>query len=170
MTSLGLKKGTVKVISHQVAWHTNFDKQKELILALKNRHICAIEHIGSTSIHGMPAKPIIDIIVGIDKYRNKEKLVKDLAHIGFEFRLEPRRYQSLFIKTSGERETHYLKVLRYRGNWLNEYLAFKNKLTNDKKYFEMYQKLKLKSGQEHADSRKAYTRSKSEWIAKILEV
>lgn len=170
MASLGLKKGTVKVLPHQMAWHSNFDKQKKLILALKNKHICAIEHVGSTSVLGMPAKPIIDIIVGVDKYRNKEKLVEDLARIGFEFRLEPRRYQSLFIKTSGERDTHYLKVLRYKGNGWNEYLAFKNKLTNDKKSFEMYRKLKLKSGQEFADSRKAYTRSKSEWIAKILEV
>lgn len=168
MTSLGLKKGTVKILPHQAAWHSNFEKQKEQILALKNKHVCAVEHVGSTSIPGMPAKPIIDIILGIDKYRNKGRLVKDLARIGFEFRFEPRRYQSLFVKTSNGRETHYLKILRYKGNWWNQDLAFKDKLMNDKRSFEMYRKLKLKSGREFAGNRKEYTRSKSGLIARIL--
>ncbi|MEK7118358.1 MAG: GrpB family protein [Patescibacteria group bacterium] len=170
MTSLGLKKGTVKVLPHQTTWHSNFEKQKEQILGLKNKHICAVEHVGSTSVLGMPAKPIVDIIVGVDKYCNKGKLIKDLACIGFEFRFEPRKYQSLFVKTNSGRETHYLKVLRYKGNWWNQYLVFKDVLMNDKKFFERYRKLKLKSRQEFVDNRKAYTRSKSELIARILGV
>lgn len=168
MTPLGLKKGTVKVIAHQAAWHSEFEKQKKQILGLGNKHICAIEHTGSTSVPSMPAKPIIDLMIGIDKYRNKSKLVKDLARIGFEFRLEPRRYQSLFVKKSGGRETHYLKVIRHKGKWWSQYLAFKNKLMNDKKSFERYRKHKLKSEESFADNRKAYTKSKAELIAKIL--
>lgn len=169
MTSLGLKKGMVKILPHQAAWHSEFEKQKRLILGLKNRHVLSVEHAGSTSVLGMPAKPIIDLIIGVDKYRNKGKLVKDLARIGFEFRLEPRRYQSLFVKKSGGRETHYLKVLRYKGVWWNEYLAFRGKLMNDKRAFGIYRRLKLKSGKEFSDNRKAYTKSKAELIGRILE-
>ena len=79
MKNIGLKKGTVKVVSHQSEWHTNFQKEKGLILSLQNKHIKDVEHVGSTSVQGMPVKPIIDIIIGIDKYFNTSKLAK-----GFE--------------------------------------------------------------------------------------
>jgi GrpB-like predicted nucleotidyltransferase (UPF0157 family) len=157
------------VIPHQAVWHSDFEKEKKRILSLENVHIRAVEHVGSTSIPRMPAKPIIDIIVGIDKYRNKGKLVKVLAGIGYEFKLEPRRYQSLFVKESAGQHTHYLKVLRYRGQWWNEYLAFKEKLMNDKKSFEAYRKLKLGLGKKFSDNRKAYTSGKSSLIKKIIK-
>lgn len=156
------------MIPHKATWHSDFEKEKRLILALQNKYIRAVEHVGSTSVPGMPAKPIIDIIVGIDTYRNKGKLVRDLSSIGYDFRLEPRRYQSLFIKVKGERITHHLKVLRYKGVWWKEYMTFKGQLLHDKKSFESYRNIKLRLGKEFSDDRKAYTRAKSESIKAIL--
>ena len=169
MKNLGLEKGIVRIISHQNTWHTNFEKEKSLIISLNSKHIKSIEHVGSTSISGMPAKPIIDLVVGIDRYYNKSKLIKGLSSIGYEFRLEPRRCQSLFVKMDGEKETHYLKVLRYRGIWWNEYLRFKSSLLSNKKFFREYKNLKLKLGSEFLDNRKEYTRNKSSLIKKILK-
>lgn len=168
MKNIGLKKGTVKVIPHQKEWHTNFQKEKALIFSLQNKHIEDAEHVGSTSIQGMPAKPIVDIIIGIDKYFNTAKVVKDLASIGYEFRLRPRRYQTLFVKMDGEKETHYLKVLRYRGKWWYQYIHFKNILSSNKKFFEAYKHLKLKLAGNHSADRKAYTQGKSVLIKKVL--
>lgn len=169
MKNIGLKKGTVRVIPHQAKWHANFQKEKVLILSLQNKHIKDIEHVGSTSIQGMPAKPIIDIIIGIDKYSNTVKLIKDLAGIGFEFRLRPRRYQTLFVKMDGEKETHYLKVLRYRGIWWHEYMHFKDMLTSNKKLFDEYKCLKMKLVESYSNDRKAYTQSKSIFIKKVMD-
>jgi GrpB-like predicted nucleotidyltransferase (UPF0157 family) len=168
MKNIGLKKGTVKVVPHQREWHTNFQKEKKLILSLQNKHIKVVEHVGSTSIQKMPAKPIIDIIVGIDRYFNTKKVVKDLASIGYQFRLRPRRYQALFVKMDREKETHYLKVLRYRGKWWYQYMHFKNILSSNKKFFEAYKGLKLKLMESYFDDRKAYTKSKSVFIKKVM--
>ncbi len=169
MKNIGLKKGTVKVILHQYTWHSNFEKEKVLILSLKNKYIKSIDHVGSTSIPNIPAKPIIDINVGIDNFYNASKLVKSLSSIGYEFRLEPRRFQWLFVKMDKDKETHYLKVIRYKGKYWNEYQKFKSILMTNKKAFEQYKNLKLKLGATHLNDRKAYTKSKNNLIQEILK-
>lgn len=168
MKNIGLKKGTVKVLPHQDVWHSNFEKEKELILSLHNKYIKDVEHVGSTSVPNMPAKPIIDINIGIDNFYNASKLIKSLSKIGYEFRREPRRFQWLFVKVNKDEETHYLKVLRYKGKYWNEYQTLKKNLTTDKKAFERYKKLKLKLAVTHSIDRKAYTKSKSSLIRDIL--
>ena len=168
MKNIGLKKGTVKVLPHQDIWHSNFEKEKMLILGLNNKYIKAVEHVGSTSIPNMPAKPIIDINVGVDNFYNASKLVKSLSGLGYEFRLEPRRFQWLFVKIDKDRETHYLRIIRYKGRYWNEYQNFKNILITNKKDFEKYKKLKLKLGVTHLDDRKTYTKNKSNLIKDIL--
>lgn len=169
MKNIGLKKGTVKILPHQYDWHSDFEKEQEQILSLRNKHIRGIEHVGSTSIPGMPAKPIIDINIGIDNFYNAQKLVKKLSKIGYEFRLEPRRFQWLFVKIDRNKETHYLKIIKYKGNYWNEYQNFKKILMSDKKVFEQYKKLKMKLGNIHSGNRKGYTKDKSEFIREILK-
>lgn len=169
MKNIGLKLGTVKVISHQNGWHTNFENEKQLLFGLKNKHIIAVEHVGSTSVPGMPAKPIIDINIGIDVFYNATKLKKALSRIGYEFVLEPRRYQWLFAKSDNSAQTHYLKILRYKGKYWNEYIRFKHILLTDVKAFDRYKELKLKLSTEHADNRKGYTKGKSSLINELLD-
>ena len=169
MRNIGLQKGTVKILQHQNSWLKNFEKEKGLVLSLKNKYIKGIEHVGSTSIAGMPAKPIIDINVGVDYFYNASKLIKGLSKIGYKFRLKPRKFQWLFVKMNGNKETHYLKIIKYKGNYWNEYQNFKNILISNKKAFEQYKKLKLKLGDNHSDNRKEYTKKKSKLIKQILK-
>jgi GrpB-like predicted nucleotidyltransferase (UPF0157 family) len=165
---IGLKKNTVRVVRHQKIWRRNFENEKELIASIGNRHVKRIEHVGSTSVQGMPAKPIIDIIVGIDKFSHASKLVKGLSRVGYEFRLVPRRFQWLFVKMDGDKDTHYLKVIRYRGVYWNEYMNFKKILLSNGKSFEKYKKLKLDLGKKHPNNRKKYTKGKQDLIRKLL--
>lgn len=167
MKNIGLKKGTVKVLPHQPVWHSNFEKEKELILSIKSKHIKDVKHVGSTSIPNMPAKPIIDIIIGIDNFYNASKLIKSLAKIGYEFRLKPRKCQLLFVKKEGDLETHYLKIFRYKGNYWNKCLKFKETLIHNKKAFEQYKKIKLELEKNCGDDRTEYTKNKNILLRKI---
>ncbi len=169
MKNIGLKKDTVKILPYQKTWQNNFEKEKEMILGLRNKHIQAVEHVGSTSIPGMPAKPIIDINIGVDNFYNAPTLIKSLSQIGYEFRLKPRKFQWLFVKVHNGKETHYLKIVRFKGNYWNEYQNFKNALLSSKTAFEQYKKLKLKLGSLYLDSRKEYTKGKNNLIKKILK-
>jgi GrpB-like predicted nucleotidyltransferase (UPF0157 family) len=168
MQKLGLKRHTVKVFPHQDSWHINFEQEKVLILSLKNKHIKGVDHVGSTSIPEMPAKPIIDINLGIDNFYNASKLVKGLSSVGYTFVLEPRKFQWLFVKTVDGIETNYLKVIRYKGKYWNEYENFKNILMTNKKAFEKYKNLKLKLAENTSADRKEYTKGKGNLIKEIL--
>ncbi|MDP2630941.1 MAG: GrpB family protein [Candidatus Uhrbacteria bacterium] len=166
--TIGLKRNTVKILQHQDVWHSNFEKEKKLLLSIKNKHIKGIEHTGSTSIPNMPAKPIIDIIFGIDNFYNAPKLIKNLSEIGYEFRREPRRFQWLFVKMSGGKDTHYLKIIRHKGNYWNEYINFKKILMHNKEAFKKYKNLKLDLEKKYSNNRKEYTKNKNNLIQKLL--
>ncbi|MFW0837893.1 MAG: GrpB family protein [Candidatus Komeilibacteria bacterium] len=168
MKKIGLKRGTVKILLHQNSWHLNFEKEKKLILSLNNKHIKAIEHVGSTAVPNMPAKPIIDLNIGIDNFYNSSKLIKPLSKIGYKFTLKPRRFQWLFVKQDGEYQTHYLKIIKYKGHYWKEYQAFKAKLSNNKKAFKQYKTLKLRQGLIYSEDRKKYTANKAALIKEIL--
>ena len=107
------------------------------------------------------------IIIGIDNFYNASKLIKSLAKIGYEFRYEPRKFQWLFIKKEGDLETHYLKILRYKGNYWNKYMGFREVLMNDKKAFEQYKKIKLELEKSYGDNRIEYTKNKNILLRKI---
>lgn len=102
MSQLGLQYDEVKLEKHTSAWSKDFLKDKENIENVCPADILHIEHVGSTSVPGMPAKPIIDILVGINRYSDYKKLIKPLSKIGYQFYREPRRYQALFLKNHQE--------------------------------------------------------------------
>ena len=62
---IGLKRGTVKLVPHNSKWEELFKKEKQLLKKTFGDTILGIEHIGSTAIPNIPAKPIIDIDVGV---------------------------------------------------------------------------------------------------------
>jgi GrpB protein len=85
---LGLERGTVMLSPHQEEWHQLFAEEKALILDAIGERVIAIEHVGSTAICGIMAKPVLDIMVGIPKFKNGEKCVSDLEHLGYEYKGE----------------------------------------------------------------------------------
>ena len=170
MSKLGLQYDEVKLEKHTSAWSKDFLKDKENIKKVCPADILHIEHVGSTSVPGMPAKPIIDILVGINRYSDYKKLIKPLSKIGYQFYREPRRYQALFLKKSpGDKTTHHLKIVRYMGKSWRDYLKFRDALRNNKKLFNEYSQLKISLSKVSAIDRKTYTAGKQKLIQKSLE-
>ncbi len=170
MSQLGLKYDEVKLEEYTSVWTKDFSKEKEKIEELNIENSLHVEHVGSTAVPGMPAKPIIDILVGIDRYSDYKKLIKPLSKIGYHFYREPRRYQALFLKKLPDNKTtHHLKVVRYKGKSWRDYLNFREVLRNDKKLFHEYKQLKLSLCKVPATDRKTYTAGKQKLIQKSLE-
>jgi GrpB-like predicted nucleotidyltransferase (UPF0157 family) len=106
-------KRFVKVVPYRPKWAEYFRKEKELLLKIMGEKVLAVRHIGSTSIVGMPAKPISDILVGLQTLAAVEPFVEDLNLIGYEDRGNGddlgRRY---FVKGAEEKEDTSSEFLR----------------------------------------------------------
>ena len=166
--AVGLKRGTVKVVPYKKKWVDQFEKEKAQILEVCGDKIVAVEHIGSTSVPGLAAKPIIDIAVGVKRLKDAEQLLKPLSKIGYHFYKQSQR-QSLFVaKGPDENRTHYLHAMRYKGaKWNNDQL-FRDYLRSHPKEVERYSKLKAKLAKIHPDDRQAYSDDKNTFIKSVI--
>jgi GrpB-like predicted nucleotidyltransferase (UPF0157 family) len=83
---VGLSKNSVKLYPHSEEWSILFENEKIKVYNCIKEYVIDIQHVGSTSIRGMHAKPIIDIVVAIDDLKNGFKLIDDIESIGYPFK------------------------------------------------------------------------------------
>lgn len=111
MLKLGLKSGTVKIEEYNPQWKDEFLKEKTLLEKQLLDYVVDIQHVGSTSIIGCCAKPIIDIAIGVESLEYGEQLIIVLCNIGYTYDGDgkiPGRH--FFKKKNGELTTHYIHV------------------------------------------------------------
>ena len=166
--TIGLKRGTVKVVPYREQWAKEFEKEKTRILKVCKDKIISIEHIGSTSVPGLSAKPIIDISVGIKRLKDAKTLLPALKTLGYEFYRDFQRQRLFVAKGSDERRTHYLHIMRFKGaKWKTDQL-FRNYLRTHPKEIERYSALKQRLAENHANDREAYSNGKDAYIKSII--
>ena len=166
---LGLKRGTVKLSRHHKEWGRLFRKEKELLLsAFKNERI-KIEHVGSTAIAGISAKPIIDMLMAVPS--NIQKVFyKKLKELGYLDRGQQGvRGQRLFVKGSENKRTHYLHLTGENSKFWKEHILFRDYLREHKIARDEYNVLKKKLAEKFANRRSLYTKAKAEFIEGIIK-
>lgn len=164
---LGLKKGAVKLLPHNEEWHQLFAEEKARLQKAVGENVLAIEHVGSTSICGIAAKPILDIAIAIEKYSDGEKCIIPLEKSGYEYRGEngiPGRHY--FVK--GEPRTHHLHMAEMESDVWRNYLSFRDYLRQNPLTAEEYNDLKKNLAEVNAENREAYLDGKSDFIAAVL--
>lgn len=168
--SIGLKRGTVKLVPHDENWSTLFEKERQILSNKFGEKILAIEHIGSTAIPGLLAKPIIDMNVAVKDLDDIDDFVIGLQELGYEY-IPERRYadRQFFPKGHPDNRTHHLNLVEIDSEtaWMNQ-LFFRDYLTKHAKEREEYAKLKEELAEQFADQREEYTERKSDFIAYIL--
>lgn len=169
---LGLKRGTVRLERYNHQWCKLFEKEKTGLKQVLGKKFIAAEHIGSTAISGIKAKPIIDLMVAIRNLNDWEWLRKPLAKLGYEFRRDFRKEQEhiLFVKGPEENRTHYLKVAEIDSNFWNQNILFRDYLINNRIYLREYQRLKERLLKKYKGNREPYTIGKEEFVRKILKL
>ena len=169
---LGLKHGEVALFSHQKEWE--FEAQNT-IKRLKNvlgDIIVDIQHIGSTAIPCIKAKPIIDITVAVNNFNDVLKFENELRENGFYYRPTEDKSQLLFASGSlydgtGDRQTHFIHiVLKDSMEWIN-YINFRDYLNNNPQIAKEYEALKI-SLSESIKDRAEYTAGKHDFITFTL--
>jgi GrpB-like predicted nucleotidyltransferase (UPF0157 family) len=167
--NLGLRRGTVNVVQYQQSWQAAFDKEKQEIKTALGDYVSDIEHVGSTSVPGLAAKPIIDMIAAVDDLAVYKLLIEPLIRLGYEFM--PDRVFSdrvFFPKGPRENRTHHLSlVIKDSVSW-KKTIAFRDYLRKNETARIRYQDIKTKLAAQFPNDRASYTKAKEQVIQDIL--
>lgn len=168
--SVGLKRGTVKVVSYDHSWAAYFEaKKKTLLELLEEDNLVSIEHVGSTSIPTLSAKPIIDILVVVKNLKEAKEWVPKLKTLGFQFKTENDARRLFFTEGPESKRTVHLHIAQQGSEYADEILVFRDYLLKNPSSVREYELLKTKLSGKYANNREAYTKAKEEFVKKIVD-
>lgn len=166
---IGLRRGIVKLTPHHKHWASSFEREKKRILARLGDIIIDIQHVGSTAIPGIHAKPIIDMSAGVRHMKDIRKLVKPLDKMGYHF-YKKFQEQVLFTKGPDAKRTHYLHVMKYKSAKWKSDLLFRDFLLKHPAKAKAYTRLKQRLAKQYPNDRERYTTGKKSFIDTIKKL
>lgn len=170
--TVGLRRGEVRLSSHDSNWASEFAKEKQGLLELFADKIIAIEHIGSTAVPGLAAKPIIDMVAAVHSFDELNEFIELLQKLDYEYMPE-RMFadRKFFPKGHRSHRTHHLNLVLEDDftQWTSPIL-FRDYLKSHEDARNEYAQLKQRLATIYGDNREAYTKSKSGFIQRIVRL
>ena len=160
----------VHLAPYDPRWPALFEAERDRLRSLFPE-LSGIEHFGSTAVAGMQAKPVIDILAGVDSMARADALFAPILGCGYttsrEFNasLVDRRW---FMRSAEGRRTHHLHVVVFQGPVWLERLRFRDLLRKDPGLARSYSQLKVELAARFRTDREAYTDAKAEFVARAL--
>lgn len=167
----GLKRGKVLLCAYDSQWKSMAENTINLLKNLLGDAAPDIQHIGSTAIPCIHAKPVIDIIAGMNAVENIMPYVEILASHGIFFHREAIKGQLLFVCGDLDKEivTHHIHIVRYGSEQWKNYVNFRDYLIAFPQRAKEYDELKMRLASLYADDRKSYTAGKERMIGVLLQ-
>ncbi|MFW9902963.1 MAG: GrpB family protein [Candidatus Thorarchaeota archaeon] len=165
---IGLNHGVVKLSPYSKKWKQVYLNEKQQLEVAIGDHILEIQHIGSTSIPNMIAKPIIDIAVAVHDFKEAFKCVEPLENLEYEYKGEfgiPNRH--FFVK--GNPRIFHLHMLEISSQEWKNHIDFRDFLTHNPDKAKQYVELKKMLARRFSTDRDAYTEAKASFIENILQ-
>ena len=166
--SLGLKRGTVAVEAHKSEWEISAKKCIEDLKKILGDLALDVQHVGSTAIKSICAKPIIDIAIAVSDFDSILSMNKKLEENGFIFRGQDIPGQYLYVCGDEDTRTHHIHVVIHDSNEWNNYINMRDYLNTHEDDARAYSELKESLAKKYPDDRKTYTEKKSDLINEIL--
>jgi GrpB-like predicted nucleotidyltransferase (UPF0157 family) len=164
---LGLEKGLVRLVPYSPDWNLYFSLEKAALQQVLGSAVLDIQHIGSTSIPGMPAKPIIDIAIAVDNFERARLCIPSIQGLGYEYRGEfgiPRRHY--FVK--GNPRLFHLHMSEITSQEWHDTLLFRDYLRQHADVAEEYAQLKQQLASKYPQDREAYLGGKTEFVQRVV--
>lgn len=159
----------VELRPYDPAWATTFAQEHETLLCCFDVPPLALEHIGSTAVPGLPAKPIIDILALVDSRARAEAAVPALEAVGYRNVADypdPNRLVLIKRRPDGDR-SHHLHV-HSDAEEVARHLIFRDCLRADAALRDAYAELKANLAERFRDDRAAYSKHKTAFIDPIV--
>ena len=169
---LGLPRGTVRVVAPDLRWPGLFRAEADRLAAAVARAglaPLALEHVGSTAVPGLAAKPILDLMAGSPPGADWQPYLEVAVALGYG----PRGPQGvagreLLVRGPEAARTHHLNLTEAGGTFWCEHLAFRDRLRADPALAAAYAALKRDLAARHASDRGAYTTGKAAFVIAVL--
>lgn len=168
--SIGLKRGSVRVVPYDPDWSMYFQAERDLLRNALGASVLEIRHIGSTAIPGMPAKPIIDILAAVRNLADVGNFIDPLFRLGYEDKgdgsIAGRRY---FVKGTEAARTHHLNFYEMNSPGWTTHILFCEYLKSHAEVARQYAELKEKLAKVFPTDRASYTDGKESFVAAVVE-
>jgi GrpB-like predicted nucleotidyltransferase (UPF0157 family) len=160
----------VCIIPYDVAWREQFQQLAQILRNVLGPVALRIDHIGSTSVPQLVAKPIIDIQISVADFEPLDAYRLPLERLGYIFRADnPERTKRYFRESPGQRRVHI--HVRRAGNFSEQFaLLFRDYVRTHPDVASQYAQLKIGLAQQYSqvEDRVAYTDAKSPFIWKVI--
>ena len=164
---LGLDFDKVMLAEYDQQWTVHYVSEAEAIKNTLADMVIDIQHIGSTAVVGLKAKPIIDILVGLASFEQIEEIIDKMVSLGYTYAYWA-GIQGDCTFRKGDITTHLVHMVEYGKNNWNHNIRFRDALRNNPDLVRGYERLKEELAAKYPGSREQYTEGKNKFIADVL--
>lgn len=163
---MGLPPNQVWLHEAAAFWPAVFASEKERILAAIGSRVRELEHVGSTAVPGIRAKPILDMLLGVSELEHGLSLQPLLAPLGYRYlQIQPVAGHHIYGKGQ---LTHLLHVVRHLGPEWQRLIRFRDHLRQHRDVATRYEKEKIRLSSLYPQDRSAYSAAKEPLVDQIL--
>jgi GrpB-like predicted nucleotidyltransferase (UPF0157 family) len=170
ISTSSLMAPTLRLVPYDAAWPERFDAEAARLRSVLSDSIIAIEHVGSTAVPGLTAKPVLDICIAVPNESVADACVAPLVQLGYEYRGmhgddDRRRYYVLDVNST--RVAHIHLYILPATAW-DEHLAFRDALRADPALAAAYAAEKYRIAEQVNWDKRAYSEAKSPFVQEAL--
>ena len=162
----------VAIAEYDPRWPEVYQEEKARIQGVIGHRVAALEHIGSTAVPGLAAKPIIDIMAGVRQLADAEECIGPLQGIGYQYvhhsvvGFPERRY---FHREAADGQGYHLHMVERGGEFWERHLLFRDYLRAHPRVAAEYEELKREMAGRFGGDRDGYTEAKTSFIRSVEE-
>ena len=157
----------IVVVDYNANWCNQYEQEKQQILLALGDSVTNIQHIGSTAVPGLAAKPVIDMLLGLKQIPPLLSHISSLAAMGYSYYGELGIPDRHYFRR-GMPRTHQIHAVLTDGEFWQRHILFRDFLRSHPEAAQRYETLKRKLTQEFECDRTNYTNSKTPLIEQLL--
>jgi GrpB-like predicted nucleotidyltransferase (UPF0157 family) len=166
---LGLPSKSVVVEPYDPEWPRLFEEERQRIVAAIGHIVAGVHHVGSTSIPGMAAKPVIDIAVLLHDFDDGERCIEPLEKIGYEHRGLSQDIPGDRFFRRGDPRSYHLHMYAVDSPIRADHFNFRDYLIAHSEVAMEYADLKLALAERYPKDRPSYIEAKAPFVKGVLE-
>lgn len=160
----------IEIAEYDPGWVEAFQLERQVLSETLSAWLVGLpEHIGSTAVPGLAAKPIIDIMAPVRSLEDSQAAIVAAGSVGYAYFPYRSEVMHWFCKPSPSVRTHHLHLVPTGSRLWNERLAFRDALRADENLRTEYRNLKLALAARYRQNREDYTDAKTPFIHQVLE-